>query len=381
MPSRKVSIAGVGLSDLGRVPDKTATQLIWQGARRALADCGLTKDDIDGFGAHGVTLAPVEIAEQLGLKPDWFDGTNVGGSSWEVMAQHAMEAIQAGSAEVVLLAYGSTARSDAKRQNRGVATAVNRGGPLAFDNPYGHTLIAKYAMVARRHMHQYGTTIEQLAEIAVAAHEWAMLNPEAFDRRQITAGDVAEAPMIADPFTALHCCLRTDGGGAVVLVSEERARDLAKPPVWVLGAAHAASHVNMASWDDLTVSPCARTGPKALAQAGVTIADIDVSELYDSFTSTLLLTLEGLGYCASGEGGAFVEDGKLRPGGSLPVNTDGGGLAACHPGMRGMFLLVEAVRQLRGEAGERQVPDAQLACVNATGGFFSAVSTMVLGRG
>lgn len=381
MPTRKVSIAGVGLSDLGRVPDKTATQLIWQGAQRALADCGLSKSDVDGFGAHGITLAPVEISEQLGLRPTWFDGTNVGGSSWEVMAQHAMEAIQAGSAEVVLLAYGSTARSDAKRQTRGAATAVNRGGPLAFDNPYGHTLIAKYAMVARRHMHQYGTTIEQLAEIAVAAHEWAMLNPEAFDRRQITIDDVAESPMIADPFTALHCCLRTDGGGAVVLVSEERARDLAKPPVWILGAAHAASHVNMASWDDLTVSPCALTGPKALAQAGVTIDDIDVSELYDSFTSTLLLTIEGLGYCAPGEGGAFVQDGKLRPGGSLPVNTDGGGLAACHPGMRGMFLLVEAVLQLRGEAGDRQVPDAELACVNATGGFFSAVSTMVLGRG
>lgn len=380
MPSRKVSIAGVGLSDLGRVPDKTATQLIWQGAQRALADCGLSKDDIGGFGAHGITLAPVEISEQLGLQPDWIDGTNVGGSSWEVMAQHAVEAIQAGTVDVVLLAYGSTARSDAKRQSRGSATAVNRGGPLAFDNPYGHTLIAKYAMVARRHMHQYGTTIEQLAEIAVAAHEWAMLNPEAFDRRHVTVEEVATAPLIADPFTTLHCCLRTDGGGAVVLVSEDRARDLAKPPVWVLGAAHAASHVNMASWEDVTVSPCTRTGPKALAQAGVTIEDIDVSELYDSFTSTLLLTLEGLGYCAPGEGGAFVEDGRLRPGGSLPVNTDGGGLAACHPGMRGMFLLVEAVRQLRGEAGDRQVPDARLACVNATGGFFSAVSTMVLGR-
>jgi acetyl-CoA acetyltransferase len=297
------------------------------------------------------------------------------------MAQHAAEAIQAGSIDVALLTYGSTARSDAKRQNRGAATAVNRGGPLAFDNPYGHTLIAKYAMVAQRHMHQYGTTVEQLAEIAVAAHEWAVLNPDAFDRRSITIDDVAAAPMIAEPFTALHCCLRTDGGGAVVLVSEDRAKDLAKDPVWILGAAHAASHVNMASWDDITVSPCARTGPAAFAQAGVTVDDIDVSELYDSFTSTLLLTLEGLGYCPPGEGGAFVADGRLRPGGATPVNTDGGGLAACHPGMRGMFLLVEAVRQLRGEAGERQVAGAELACVNATGGFFSAVSTMVLGRG
>ena len=380
MSTRRVSIAGAALSELGRVPDMTATQLIQQGAARALADCGLSKADIQGFGAHGVTLAPVEISEQLGLRPSWMDGTNVGGSSWEIMAQHAVEAIRAGDLDVALLAYGSTARSDAKRQTRAGATAVNRGGPLAFENPYGHTLIAKYAMVAQRHMHQYGTTVEQLAEISVAAHEWATLNPEAFDRRAITVEDVAAAPMIADPFTTLHCCLRTDGGGAVVLVSEERARDLAKPPVWVLGAAHEASHVNMASWDDVTVSPCSRTGPAAFAQAGVGVGDIDVSELYDSFTSTLLLTLEGLGYCRAGEGGAFVGDGRLRPGGGLPVNTDGGGLAACHPGMRGMFLMVEAVRQLRGEAGDRQVPGAELACVNATGGFFSAVSTMVLGR-
>lgn len=377
---RRVAIVGAALSECGRVPDLTALQLIHQASARAVADAGISKADIQGLGAHGVTLAPVEISESLGLRPDWFDGTNVGGSSWEVQAQHATAAIADGEVDVVLLAYGSTARSDAKRQSRGAATAVNRGGPLAFEHPYGHTLFAKYAMVAQRHMHRYGTTVEQLAEIAVAAHDWAMLNPDAFDRRTITVEDVAAAPMLASPFTALHCCLRTDGGGAVVLMSEDRARDLDVEPIWVLGAAHAASHVNMASWDDITTSPCARTGPAAFGRAGVTPEDVDVALLYDSFTSTLLLTLEGLGFCPVGEGGPFVASGAIAPGGSLPVNPDGGGLAACHPGMRGMFLLVEAVRQLRGEAGQRQVDGARLACVNATGGFFSAVSTMVLGR-
>ena len=380
MTLRRVAIAGVALSDLGRVPDKTVPQLVHQGVTRALADCGLGKADVQGFGGHGTTLPPVELTEYLGLRPSWIDSTNVGGSSWEIQAQHAAAAIACGEVDVVVLAYAATPRSDVKHRNRNPGAGVNQGGPLAFDVPYGHTLIAKYAMVAQRHMHQYGTTVEQLAEIAVAAHQWSSQNPEAFDQRLVTVDDVAAAPMIAEPFTALHCCLRTDGGGAVVLVSEDRARDLDVEPVWILGSAHEASHVNMASWDDITVSPCARTGPAAFGRAGVTPADIDVAQLYDSFTSTVLLTLEGLGFCPVGEGGAFVAEGNLGPGGSLPTNTDGGGLAACHPGMRGMFLLVEAVRQLRGECGPRQVPDARLACVNATGGFFSAVSTMVLAR-
>lgn len=381
MKTRRVAIAGVALSDCGRVPDKTAVQLIHQASKRALADCGLTKEDVQGFGGHGVTLPPLEITQALGLRPSWIDSTNVGGSSWEVQAQHAAAAIACGEIDVALLAYGATPRSDVKLRKRDPGAGVNQGGPLAFDIPYGHTLIAKYAMVAHRHMHAYGTTVEQLAEISVAAHEWAVLNPEAFDRRHITVDDVAAAPMVASPFTTLHCCLRTDGGGAVVLVSEDRAKDLRTEPVWILGSAHEGSHVTFQAWDDLTQSPCVRTGRAAFGRAGVTPADIDVAQLYDSFTSTLLLTLEGLGFCEVGEGGPFVESGALRPGGSLPTNTDGGGLAACHPGMRGMFLLVEAVRQLRGECGDRQVPGARLACVNATGGFFSAVSTMILGTG
>lgn len=380
MPPNRVAIVGAALSDCGRVPDKTAMGLMAQSARRAIADAGLTKDDIEGFGGHGSLLPPVEVSEYLGLRPAWVDATNVGGSSWEVMARHAASAISAGEIDVVLLTYGSTARSDVKRRVRASAAEMSTGGTMQYEAPFGATLIAKYAMAARRHMIEYGTTVEQLAEIAVAAHEWAALNDNAFERDRITADDVAAAPMLADPFTTKHVCLRTDGGGAVVLAGERVAKDCAKEPIWILGAADATSHVSMSEWGDFTTSAAARSGPAAFAQAGVSPADIDVCQLYDSFTSTVLLTVEDLGFCAKGEGGPFIGSGALRPGGTLPTNTDGGGLASCHPGMRGMFLMVEAVRQLRGECGPRQVDDARLACVHAMGGFFTHSATMILGR-
>lgn len=351
-----------------------------QSARRAIADAGLSKHDIDGLGAHGELLAPIEVSEYLGLRPRWVDSTNVGGSSWEVMAAHAVAAISAGEIDVALLTYGSTARSDVKRRLRGSAAAMSTAGAMQFEAPYGATLIAKYAMAARRHMIEYGTTVEQLAEVAIAAHEWAAQNENAFDRQRLTLSDVASAPMVADPFTTKHVCLRTDGGGAVVLAAEQVARDCAKDPVWILGSAGAASHVSMSEWSDFTTSAAAQSGPVAFGRAGVTPADIDVCQLYDSFTSTVLLTVEDLGFCAKGDGGSFIESGALRPGGTLPTNTDGGGLASCHPGMRGMFLMVEAVRQLRGECGTRQVDNADLACVHAMGGFFSHSATMILGK-
>ncbi|MGV0852955.1 acetyl-CoA acetyltransferase [Mycolicibacterium phlei] len=379
MAGDRVAVVGVGLSDCGRTPDKTATALMAQAARAAVADAGIAKDDIEGLGAHGSLLAPVEVAEYLGLRPTWIDSTDVGGSSWEVMAQHAAAAIAAGELDVVLLTYGSTARSDVKRKVRASAAAMPTGGAMQYETPYAPTLIAKYAMAARRHMIEYGTTVDQLAEVAVAAHEWAAMNPNAFDQERLTVEDVAAAPMLADPFTSRHVCLRTDGGGAVVLASERFAKDCAKQPVWILGAASAASHVSMSEWPDFTTSAAGVSGPRAFAMAGVTPADIDVCQLYDSFTSTVLLTVEDLGFCAKGEGGAFIGSGALRPGGALPTNTDGGGLASCHPGMRGMFLMVEAVRQLRGECGPRQVPDAELACVHAMGGFFTHSATMILG--
>jgi acetyl-CoA acetyltransferase len=378
--SGAIAIAGVALSDVGRVDDKDPYELMAQASRRALAEAGLSPADVDGLASTGQgTLPPVDVGEYLGLRPRWVDSTAVGGASWEVMASHAVDAIAAGHANVVLLTYGSTARADLKRGLRGANVNWGARGPLQWEAPYGHTLISKYAMAARRHMHQYGTTIEQLAEVAVSARFNAADNPDAYYRDPISIDDVLNGPMIADPFTKLHCCIRSDGGAAVVLVNGDRANDLRAKPVWVLGAAETTSHMLTSQWDDMTVGPAAVSGPLALARAGVRPADVDVAELYDAFTYMLLLTLEDLGFCPKGEGGRFVEKGSLRLGGELPTNTDGGGLSACHPGQRGLFLLVEAVRQLRGECGPRQVPDANIACVSGTGGWFCSSGTMILG--
>ncbi|MFE3773518.1 MULTISPECIES: acetyl-CoA acetyltransferase [unclassified Streptomyces] len=386
--NRKVAVAGVALSDCGRVDEATPYTLHAQAARRALADSGLDRSVIDGFASAGLgTLAPVEVAEYLGLRPTWVDSTSVGGATWEVMAAHAADAIAAGHANAVLLVYGSTARADIKAKRRTANLSFGARGPLQFEVPYGHTLIAKYAMAARRHQHQYGTTLEQLAQIAVQARANAATNPDAMYREPITVDEVLSGPMIADPFTKLHCCIRSDGGCAVLLVAEDYVPDLAKHPVWVLGSGTAVSHTTMSEWDDFTVSPAAASGRLAFQRAGVRPAEIDLAEIYDAFTYMTLVTLEDLGFCAKGEGGAFVEKGRLLRDGELPVNTDGGGLAACHPGMRGLFLLVEAVRQLRGEAGQdRQVrkPDGtlpQLAVASGTGGWFCSSGTVVLGRG
>ncbi|WP_299950525.1 acetyl-CoA acetyltransferase [uncultured Modestobacter sp.] len=379
--SRRVAIAGVALSDVGTVPEATPYGLIGQASRRALADAGLKPGDVDGLGSTGLgTLAPIDVAEYLGLRPRWVDSTTVGGASWEVMAAHATDAIAAGHADVVLLTYGSTARSDLRRKMRTASLNWGSRGPQQWESPYGHTLISKYAMAARRHMYEYGTTIEQLAEIAVSARYNAAENPEASFRDPITIEDVLDGPMIADPFTKLHCCIRSDGGAAVVLVAEDRVADLRSDPVWVLGAAESVSHVSMSQWDDMTTGPAAVSGPLAFQRAGVRPEDIDVAELYDAFTYMLLITLEDLGFCEKGEAGSFVEGGTLRLGGALPTNTDGGGLSAVHPGQRGLFLLVEAARQLRGESGPRQVPGARLAAVSGTGGWFCSSGTVILGR-
>ena len=378
---RRVAIAGAALSDCGRVDVKSNFELHYQGTSRALADAGLTKDDVQGFMSTGLgNLPPVEVAEYLGLRPTWLDSTQVGGGSWEVMVEHAYAAIAMGLVNVVVMAYGSTTRADLKRKLRKANLAFGSRGPTQFDAPFGHALIAKYAMSTRRHMFEFGTTIEQLAEVAVSARHNAGLNPDAYYRDPITIDDVNSSEMMADPLTKLHCCIRSDGGGAVVLVSEDRARDLPGEPVWILGTGEAGSHTTMSEWRDFTESPCVESGRQAFERAGVTPDDIDVCQVYDAFTSMVLITLEGLGFCKKGEGGPFVEDGKLRVGGALPTNTDGGGLSSCHPGMRGMFLLVEAVKQLRGECGPRQVDGARLACVNGTGGWFSAASTIILGR-
>ncbi|MHA7958337.1 thiolase C-terminal domain-containing protein [Streptomyces sp. L500] len=385
--TRKVAVVGVALSDCGRLDAVTPYALHAQAARRALADSELDRSLIDGFASAGLgTLAPAEVAEYLGLRPSWVDSTSVGGATWEVMAAHAADAIAQGHAEVVLLVYGSTARADIKAGRRTAALPFGTRGPAQFEAPYGHTLIAKYAMAARRHMYEYGTTLEQLADIAVQTRANAFHNPYALYRSPLAVDDVLGGPMVADPFTTLHCCVRSDGGCAVLLAAEEYVPDTAKPPVWVLGTGTAVSHATMSAWEDFTVTPAALSGRTAFARAGVTPQEIEVAELYDAFTYMTLVTLEDLGFCAKGEGGAFAAKGRLTIGGELPVNTDGGGLSACHPGMRGLFLLVEAVRQLRGEAEEgRQVRRAhgrppRLAVASGTGGWFCSSGTVVLAR-
>jgi acetyl-CoA acetyltransferase len=254
-------------------------------------------------------------------------------------------------------------------------------GPAAADALWGNTLVGSYALAAMRHMYEFGTTSEQLAEVAVTMRYHAATNPQAQYRDPITVDDVLSSRLIADPLHVLDCCVISDGGAACVVTTEERAKDLPQPPVFVRGAAHATTHaLNISAMPDLTVTAAAQCGPRAFRRAGITPAEVDVLMVYDSFTITVVLSLEDLGFCAKGEGGSFVEGGRLRADGALPTNTDGGGLSACHPGMRGMFLLVEAARQLRGQAGPNQVPGAAVAVAHGTGGMLSTGATVVLGR-
>ena len=344
----------------------------------ALADAGLTLDDVDGV-THANSAAG--LAEYLGIRPRYLDTTMVGGSSYELHVEHAAAAIAAGLCDVVIGVYASTPRSDRKRPGTPVRGMPPGPNPmLEWEMPHGLRLpIGGYSLAASRHMAVYGTTSEQLAQIAVDTRRWAAMNPRARYQDPITVDDVLSSPMMVSPLHLLDCCLVTDGAGAFVLVSADRARDLARPPVYVLGAATGGTHQMISEMPDLTVTGGAVSGPAAFEMAGIKHDDVDLLMAYDSFTITALLHLEDLGFCAKGEGGAFVEDGKLGPGGSLPMNTNGGGLSYTHPGMYGMFLLVEAVRQLRGEAGDRQIDQNRIAVAHGSGGVLSTMGTVVLG--
>jgi acetyl-CoA acetyltransferase len=380
MPRRKVVIAGVAESRFGEVPDATHWQLHREAAAGALADAGLAPSDVDGVFSCGADLMhPLVLGEYLGLKPGYVDGTQVGGSAWEFFVHHAIGAIESGLCDVALLNYATTSRSDLKRKTRSANVAIDARGPAQFESAYGHTVIGRHAMAATRHMHEFGTTSAQLAEIAVAMRSNAARNPLAMYRDPLTVDQVLASREICTPLHMLDCCIRSDGGGAVVLVAEDRVPDLPNKPVWLLGAGEATSHHTMSEWADFTESPAVRSAARAFGMAGVKPEEIDVVQVYDSFTITVLLTLEALGFCAKGEGGAFVENGRLTLDGDLPTNTDGGGLSSNHPGMRGIFLIIEAVRQLRGQATGRQVEGARLAAVNGTGGWFSSTGTLVLG--
>ena len=318
------------------------------------------------------------LAEYLGIQPKYTDSTNIGGSSFEAHIEHAVAGIEAGLFNVALITYGSTQRSD---RQRGRETPFFRLTEQ-YEGPFGlPTPVGAYALAAMRHMAEYGTTSQQLAEVAVATRKWAMLNEKALMRDPITIEDVLNSRWIAEPLHLLDCCLITDGGGAVVVTSAARARHTRKAPVWVLGHGEAHTHNTIMNIPDLAVHQAAvASGHRAFAMAGLTPADIDIVEIYDSFTITVLLTLEALGFCARGEGGAFVSGQRTAPGGPFPMNTNGGGLSFTHPGMYGIFLLIEATRQLRGECGARQVEGARLALAHGTGGVLSSAATVLLGK-
>ena len=380
--SRSVAIVGVAESDLGTVPGKSALELQAQAARLALADAGLALRDVDAVFAHtDDRFSSLQVSEFLGIRPRYVDSTNVGGMSNLLHIRRAMAAIAAGMCEVALITYGSTQLSDGSRKGGAVAADVPHTPRGQFILPYGHlSPIGYYAMVAQLHMHRYGTTPKDLAEVAVAARRWAQLNPKAYRREPTSMDEVMASPVIAEPLRQRDCCLVTDGGGALVVTTAARAKDLKQQPVYVLGAAETHTHhytpFNTADWLDTGVAP---TADAAFAMAGVSRADIDVVQIYDHFTIGVIQSLEELGFCPRGEGGAFVADGALGPGGRFPVNTSGGGLSYGHPGMFGMFVAIEAVRQLRGECGDRQLPQAELALCHAPGLVFSCNTTMILG--
>ncbi len=375
-----VAIVGVGESDdLGRLPHTSALRLHMEATSNALADAGLTKRDVDAVFTSGRNMAN-ELPEYLGIRPRFVGGPQVGGCSFILHVEHALAAIHAGLCEVALITHGESGHSR-------VGMPAPRWGDDSLSNqfevPYGAVGPAiGYGLATTRHMHEYGTTSEQLAEVAVATRKWASLNPKAFMRDPISIDDVLSSRLIAWPFHLLDCCLVTDAGGAVVITAAERARDLAKAPVYVLGTGECVTHQMVsqmpafARWDAAVVS-----GERAFRMAGVRHADIDVAELYDAFTAVPIFALEALGFCRPGEGGPFVSGQRTAPGGSFPMNTNGGGLSYTHTGMYGIFTLIEAVRQLRGECGPRQVPDAEVAICHGTGGVWSSAATAILSSG
>ena len=370
------AIVGAATFGIGKCPGISAVDMAAKAALLALEDAGVTLSQVDALytSAPYEALGGMELAEYLGIAPKVTDCNRTGGSAFEVYVQQAAIALEAGLIDCALIAYGSNPAS-----NPPPTIGMTRQSP--WEAPYRPLApLSSYALAASRHMHLYGTTREQLAEVAVAARGWAKLNPEAAVRDALTIADVLGARMVSDPLTVRDCCLFNDGAAAVVMVRSDRARDCAKQPVAVLGAAHAVTHREISSMPDLTVTGAAISGPQAFTQAGLSPANIDVVMLYDAFTITPILFLEDLGFCQKGEGGRFVSGGHIAPGGGLAVNTNGGGLSCVHPGMYGLFLLVEAVRQLRGEAGDRQVADARFALAHGNGGVLSSEATVILGR-
>ncbi len=369
----QAAVVGTGLSELGEVPGLSHFEIMAQAVEHALLDAGLKKSDVDGLFCvvSNASLPAPMAAEYLGLRPKVVEGTMLGGSSFVNFLQWAALALQARLCEVALICYGSNARSGKVRPGGSV--------PMPYESAYGARLVTSYALAAARHMHLFGTTREQLAEIPVAARAWAQKNPKASMRGPLTIEDVLRSRMVSDPLTVADCCLISDGAGAVILTRAERAKEFPKKPVYLLGVAAETTHHGIAQMEDLTVTGAARSGRRAFDMAGLAPRDVDVLQLYDAFSINTLLFLEDLGFCRKGEGGPFVQGGTIAPGGSLPVNTNGGGLSCVHPGMYGVFTLIEAVTQLRAEGGERQVKNAKVALAHGNGGSLSTQVTSLFG--
>jgi len=374
-----VIIAGAAETDaIGKLPDKSTLQLHLEAAVNAVADAGLTMRDIDGLATVSAP-GPVQVAHALGITPTYLDGTGVGGTSFLLHVRHAAAAIRAGYARTVLITHGESGRS------RVGASPFPRGGgssiPGQFEAPYG-TMgpTTAFTIPALRYMKEYGLTHEQLAYVAVAQRKWAARNPRAMFRDLITVDDVLASRLVAWPFHLLECCLVTDGGGALVVTSADRAQDFPKPAVHVLGTGEASESPMISQLTDFTESQAFRlAGQAAFAEAGITTADVRHLMIYDAFAHVPIYGLEALGFTAKGEAGAFIAEGNTEPGGRLPLNTNGGGLSYTHTGMYGMFAIQEGVRQVRGEAAA-QVPDADISVVLGNGGMFATAGVLVLGR-
>jgi acetyl-CoA acetyltransferase len=374
-------IAGVATFGCGEAHGFTEMELLVRSARAAVADAGLKMSDIDGIctASSTATMWPMPVAEYLGIRPSFINGTMLGGSSFIAHLLPAMLALQARQCNAVLVCYGSTQRTATFGRKEMTATRKFLD-PQPYETPYQPMMPpSAYALAAARHMHQFGTTRRDLAEVAVAARGWARLNPEAFMRDPLSIDDVLNSRMVSDPLSVRDCCLVTDGGGAYVLMRAEAAKNLPKKPVYVLGNATAVWNRQVSSMEDLTVTSAVESGARAYSMAGMSAKDMDVVQLYDAFTINTMLFLEDLGFCGKGESAAFVRDGGIAPGGHLPVNTNGGGLSCVHPGMYGIFVLIEAVRQLRGECGARQIANAEVALAHGNGGTLSSQSTAIFG--
>jgi acetyl-CoA acetyltransferase len=384
--SLDAAIVGVGESPVGSVPELGALELQRRAALAALDDAGLTLGDVDGLLTTPVRVATWAmpcgvVAQGLGIAPRYLATLDVAGASGTAMAHHAAMAVATGQCDTVLCVAGQNLLSHATR-----GAAVQRMADAGwahpqFEAPYGPLIPTLYALVAQRHMHEYGTTPEQLAEVAVAARGHAALNPAAHKRTPVTVSDVLASRMVTSPLHVLDCALVSDGAAAFVLTSKARARDRRKPAVHLLGHGYGFSHAYIGEHDGIATTGAVQSGRDAFRMAGLAPSEIDVAELYDCFTITVIVELEDLGFCPKGEGGRFVEGGRIRLGGALPVTTHGGLLSFGHPGLAGgMFHVIEAVRQLRGEAGERQVAGAELALAHGNGGIIGLHCTLILGR-